>query len=99
MLKTLLISLGGWSILTGGLSLNIGDILNETRLTVNTANLHQLAVALELYYLDHNYYPLTNESNELFIQLKPYLKNPPTGTEAYVYQVLNRGQEYQLNLR
>ncbi len=97
MLKTIFVSLVGLTLTIGGLSFNADDILNDTKTAANSANVHQLATALELYYSDHEQYPMALSTGELLVQLEPYLRNKPSEIKGLVYQATENGQNYKLS--
>lgn len=99
MLKTILASLTGLTLMIGVLSINSDDILNDTKTAANSANIHQLATALEMYYSEHEQYPAASTGNELLVQLEPYLRSRPSEIEGLVYQAAENAQNYKLNIR
>lgn len=92
------------SIVISGVSVKVGDLLNEAKDTQRIANLRQLATALELYYSDYQNYPRVNGNSsqerwdELISKIEVYLASFPTGKENYDYQALNNGQNYVLKV-
>jgi len=107
-MKSLVITSGLISILTGltieaGVlgTLEVDDILANALNAANSTNVHQFATALELYYSDHNYYPLTQSGPEMISLLysENYIKSLPFDTSMFNYQPLENGQDYQLKLR
>jgi len=107
-MKSLVITSCLISILTGltieaGVlgTLDVDDILASALNAANSANLHQFATALELYYSDYNHYPLV-QSGEKMISLlysKNYIKSLPLDKSAFDYQSITNGQDYELRLK
>jgi len=97
MLKTIFASLVGLTLTIGGLSINVGDILNDTKTAANSANIYQLTTALEMYYSEHDYYPMTRVNDQLLAELGPYLRNKPSGLEDLIYRPSADGQDYELS--
>jgi len=95
--KTILGSVTGLVLIAGVLSFNTDNILNDTKTAANSANIHQLAIALEMYYSDHDYYPMTAADDRLLTELEPYLRNKPAGLENLIYQPTADGQNYNLS--
>jgi len=107
-MKTLLITsalisiLAGLTIESGVLgTLEVDDILANALNATNSANVHQFATALELYYSDYNHYPLTQSGEEMISLLynENYIKSLPLDKSAFDYQSLKNGQDYQLKLK
>ena len=102
----LIATIGLISVIIGGSSVLAGDtlknILSEAEDTQRIANLRQISLALELYYLDYQKYPQVMEANtserfrDLISQLSNYLASFPTGKKNYDYQDFNSGQNYIL---
>lgn len=98
MLITLVI---GSSVAIGGVMANAGDIINNAKTTVNSANVYQLSTALEMYYLDHNAYPPVQGGTALvdLLSAEDYIKNKPLDPSVFLYQPVSNGQNYQLALK
>ena len=94
--------LAGLTIESGILgTLEVDDILANALNSANSANIHQFATALELYYSDHNHYPLA-QSGEKTISLlynENYIKSLPLDKSVFDYQSLKNGQDYELRLK
>jgi len=86
------------TVIVNGVTLNTEDILNETKSVVNSANLHQITTALEVYCLNEGHYPIANNSAMMFTALKVsrYLITLPENAENFYYEPLNNGQDYVL---
>jgi len=99
-LSFLITFLIGTSIVVAGTTLDIEELLNYTKLSVNTANLHQISTALEIYYLDSGKYPDANNGEELIKLLKNegYIKGEPLDNNIFDYQLKESGQDYVLNI-
>lgn len=82
-------------------TLEVDDILANALNSANSANLHQFATALELYYSDHNYYPLVQSGPEMVSLLysENYIKSLPLDKSVFDYQSLKNGQDYELRLK
>ena len=98
MLKIILSLIVGTTILVGAVAVNIDDIIADTKIVVNSANLRQLATALELYYSDNEHYPLVIGGDALIKELASYLRNKPLDNSVFNYEALNNGQDYDLSL-
>lgn len=87
------------TVVIGGITVNVPDILNEANDTQRVANLRQIVNALELYYSDEGNYPETNFDG-LISQLISgnYLGSSPTNKEKYDYQNSNEGENYILKV-
>jgi len=100
----LLVALAAVTIMIGGFSLAVGDILNESKDLQRIANLRQITTAMELYYSDYQNYPqvsgdTASERFDNFIsELSNYLNSLPTDKEKYDYQNYNFGQNYILKV-
>jgi hypothetical protein len=99
-LNLLITALIGTSIIVNGINLNPEDILAKTKVVVNETNLHQLRNALEIYYLDNHYYPITDSSSEMILDLVDagYLQSVPRNSDIFYYQSLAQGQTYTLSI-
>jgi len=100
LLSFLIASLIGTTIVVNGATLNIEDILKETKSTANQANIHQISTALEFYYSDKGFYPRTDSGESLINLLKTeeYISGDPYDNSIFSYQSLNNGQDYKLAL-
>ena len=100
----LLVALTAVTIMIGGFSIAVGDILNESKDTQRIANLRQIATAMELYYSDYQSYPQVTEDNasgrfdDFISQMVNYLESLPTDKAKYDYQDSNSGQDYILKV-
>ena len=99
MLKSILPLIVGTTITLGGVSVGVGDIIEDAKKAVNSANVHQLSTAIELYHSENNRYPLTSGGENLINELSPYLRNKPLDSSAFEYSSLNNGQDYDLSLK
>ncbi len=57
LVSTLLSVTLGSVMIINGVAVNSGDLVASAHSAVNSANVHQFATVLELYYSDHNQYP------------------------------------------
>ena len=98
ILSFLIASLIGTTIIINGTTLNTQDIIDETKSVVNSANLHQITTALEIYCLNEGHYPVANDSIAMFsvLKLSRYLTTLPENAENFYYEPLNNGQDYVL---
>ncbi len=98
ILSFLIASLIGTVIIVNGATLDTQDIIDETKSVVNSANLHQITTALEVYCLNEGHYPTANNSAMMFTALKlsRYLITLPENAENFYYEPLNSGQDYIL---
>ncbi|MEI7891141.1 MAG: type II secretion system protein GspG [bacterium] len=89
------------TIAINGLTVNASDILADATTAVNGANIHQLSTALEMYSLDHDGYPQTNDGttmiNVLFDQ--GYIKSKPANSAVFAYTSKSNGNDYTLNIK
>ena len=86
------------TVMVGGVTINIQDVLTEATDTQRVANLRQLTVALDLYYTDHDSYPQTSnfESALSELALQGYIGSLPANPELYAYTQTKKGQGYIL---
>ncbi|TRZ80282.1 hypothetical protein D4R86_04575 [bacterium] len=98
ILSFLIASLIGTAVIVNGVTLNTQDIIDETKSVVNSANLHQITTALEVYYINKGHYPTENNSAMMLTTLKllRYLITLPENAESFYYESLNSGQDYIL---
>lgn len=84
-----------------GLSVSAGSILDSAKQVANSANVHQISIALELYYLDHNIYPNAIDGTELINVLTSgnYIKSQPLDPAVFAYQPVAGGNDYKLSLK
>jgi len=97
----LLIILAGTTIEIGALGpIEIDDIIASAFGTVNKANIHQFATALELYYSDNNHYPFVQNGEEMITLLhnEGYIKSLPFDKSTFDYKFIKNGQDYQLSI-
>jgi len=91
-------ALGTGAIMINGVAMSAPDILDSAKDAANSANIHQLSTALELYSLDHNAYPLSSNGTQMVNTLyaEGYMQNKPLDPSVFQYQVKNGGSEYTL---
>jgi len=97
--KILAFSIG--SIITiNGATMGVGKILAQAEHAANTANLHQLATILEIYYLDHNQYPEVKGGKELVnvLEKENYIQGRPLNADDFNYSFTKNGDDYELHL-
>lgn len=73
------------------------DIIQSATITVAAANTAQLRTALELYYADHDAYPLVYQGTALVNALSPYLQSQPFDATVFQYAPAQDGQSYSLS--
>jgi hypothetical protein len=101
-LLSILLLLAGTVLTVNGGVVNTDDILASAGLAVNQANIHQLATALEFYYLDHNSYPHVTGGSVLINELEKegyLIGSEPADADSFDYQVQDNGQDYLLKLK
>ncbi len=91
----------GTVVVAEKMTMRSGDIIRETETTVSTADVSQLATALELYYGIHLHYPLVNGGEGLVDELvkEQYIINRPPDASIFSYEALNNGQLYSLSVK
>jgi hypothetical protein len=90
------------AILTiNGISTKAENILAGAEQAANTANIHQLSTAIELYYLDHNTYPDAVGGSELvnILESEHYIKSRPANPSTFAYQPTSDGNNYNLSIK
>lgn len=97
-LLQLLMTLGTGAIVINGIAMSAPDILASAKDTANSANIHQLSTALELYNLDHNRYPLAQNGEQMIETLytEGYIQGKPLDTSVFEYQAGQGGSDYTL---
>ncbi len=100
MLETTISLLIGSVIVIGGVHVLAGDLIADAKEAVAGANLHQLATALELYYVDHGNYPAVAGGKSLVVLLENngYIRNKPQDAKHFLYEARADGQDYTLRL-
>lgn len=93
------------SFTAGGVAAGTGTIINSAKNVQKTANLRQIATALELYYLDNLSYPAISEKgNKGFSEAAEnlvkggYINFVPQDGEDYEYFSQKNGQGYVLRV-
>lgn len=102
----LMVILATASIMVGGISVKVSDIMAEAQDVQRMANLRQIVTALEIYYLDYQKYPQVSGSdsqsrwNKLISEFEDgnYLGSFPTQPENYDYKDSDGGQNYILKV-
>lgn len=92
--------IAGMTLVVNGMSVDVDELLDHTKDTVNQANVHQLATVLELYHLNHGTYPEV-EGGEALIELlgsEEYIRNRPLDPSVFAYSTERNGQEYRLEV-
>ncbi|MDP2837971.1 MAG: type II secretion system protein GspG [Candidatus Moranbacteria bacterium] len=97
-LLQLVMALGTGAIMINGVAMSAPDIIANAKDVANAANVHQLSIALELYNLDHNAYPLSSNGAQMVNTLyaEGYIQNKPMDSTVFEYTVKAGGNEYTL---
>lgn len=84
----------------GGVMVKSDDLVADARVVVSQGNRWQLSTALELYYLDHNRYPLDQNAESMIHTLSDegYIRNEPIDTSVFEYYPVQNAQEYVLKI-
>lgn len=100
LLQTIISITIGTIITVNGIAVHADDILNQAKASANGANMHQLATAVEIYYMNHDSYPNVNGGEELIntLESEGYINNRPLDPKVFVYEAKNGGQDYSLKL-
>ena len=100
LFQSLIVTVLGSVLVVNGVLVHADNIINNTKSTVNQANVHQLATVIELYYSDHNSYPEVSGGEALVdtLQSDGYIENRPLDPSVFNYQTKNNGQDYSLTL-
>lgn len=100
-LQVILSVLLGAVVVVNGVAVNVDDLLNEAKTTVNQANVHQIATVLELYYMDNDEYPAVSGGEELFnlLENEGYIMNRPLDPSVFAYEPKLSGENYTLKLK
>lgn len=101
----LITTLIGSVVVINGPALHSEDIMRSAQSAVNGANIHQLATALEVYYSDHDTYPLVPagriaDGASMIDALYDagYIRNKPNNPGAFRYEPKSNGQDYLLSV-
>mgnify|MGYP001576297940 CR=1 FL=1 len=94
-------SLIGGTIMVNGVLLKADDIIASATSAANTANVHQFATVLELYYSDHNSYPQVTGGPAMIDELydEGYLRSKPLDSTVFEYSSKEGGQDYSLSVQ
>lgn len=97
----LVTSLIGGTIMVNGVLLKADDIIASATSAANTANVHQFATVLELYYSDHNSYPQVTGGPAMIDELydEGYLRSKPLDSTVFEYSAKAGGQDYSLTVQ
>ena len=90
----------GSVVMVNGVVVKSEDMIATAQVAANQMNAHQLDIALELYYLDHDAYPPV-EGGEALTELladESYIRNKPLDPDAINYESRNNNQDYSLTL-
>jgi len=100
LIQTLIASLIGTTITIGAVAMRADDMVHSAKSATNTANIHQIATVLELYYDDHQSYPTAHNGPELINELvaDDYLRSRPLDASVFTYSPKDNGQDYVLTL-
>ena len=89
------------TIVVNGVVMKAPDILASANSAVGAANVHQLSTALELYYLDHNSYPVVSNGTQMVDTLYTggYIQSKPADSSIFQYEEKNNGNDYSLTVQ
>ena len=87
--------------MVNGVLLKADDIIASATSAANTANVHQFATVLELYYSDHNSYPQVTGGPAMIDELydEGYLRSKPLDSTVFEYSSKEGGQDYSLTVQ
>ncbi len=91
----------GTFVTVNGMTAKADTILDSAKSVANSANVHQLSTAVELYYLDHNKYPPATDGSELvdILVSENYIKGRPLDAKAFTYQATKNGADFILAVK
>src|SRR3989344_5835377 len=97
---TIIAALAGVTVVVGGVSFLATDLIDSANGAVDSANFHQLATALEVYYANRQEYPQVSGGDALVDALfaGKYIRNKPIDPAVFLYESENSGQEYSLKV-
>ena len=100
LLSSLITTLLGSVLLINGVLVNTDDVINQAKASVNSANVHQLATVMEIYYMDHDTYPNVSGGEALIntLESEGYIRNRPLDPKVFAYESKSNGQDYSLAL-
>ncbi len=100
IISTLSALLIGSVLVINGANINAEDILADAVSVVNEANVHQLATALEMYYLRNDSYPIASDGTTMINTLynDGVVTRLPMDSSIFDYQSTD-GQNYTLELK
>ncbi|MDP3770354.1 MAG: hypothetical protein Q8R40_05465 [bacterium] len=96
----LISTLIGGAVTIGGVAMSSQDIVHSAQSAANSLNTHQIATVLELYYSDHQRYPMAINTEKLIDELvgQDYLHTRPIDESIFHYTSKSNGQDYSLTL-
>ena len=91
----------GAFVTVNGMTTKTDTILHSAKAVANTANVHQLSTAVEMYYLDHNQYPKATDGSALvdILVSENYIRNRPLDARAFTYQTTKNGEDFILAVK
>lgn len=100
LLSTIVATILGSVFLINGVLVRASDVIDQAKVSVNGANMHQLATVVELYYSDHDTYPNVTGGKALIetLQSEGYIRNRPLDPDVFTYEPKNNGQDYFLTV-
>jgi len=105
LITSLISIIMGTVLISGGAGITdelvIDEILNDAKIVVNQANVHQIATVLELYHLNNDEYPNVANAEELIdlLQEENYIRNRPLDTSVFDYRTSANGQQYKFTVK
>lgn len=100
LLSTIIYTILGSVMLVNGVLIHTDDIISEAKAVVNSANRHQLATVIELYYSDHDSYPNVTGGENLInlLESEGYIQSRPLDPNVFEYEPIKSAQDYTLKL-
>lgn len=97
---TIVVALAGATVIVGGVSFIATDLIAGVNEAVDSANFHQLATALEVYYAMRQEYPQVSGGDALVDALfdGKYIRTKPLYPSVFAYEAENGGQDYSLKV-
>lgn len=93
----LILTLSIGALVVNSIGIKSTQAIASAKAAAGLANAHQLRLALELYHLDHNRYPVARDGEELvdILYTKGYIESKPVEI-AFHYQTIGSGSGYTM---